>query len=77
MRKPGSTRRGFVRYNVGGPNAHHVTVYAYLPFFDPQHLFENNHVSQQDHGWHLIIDPADQAAVEYVVKVLESAQDRD
>ena len=48
-----------------------------LPFFDSNHLFEHHQVSLHDHGWHMTIDPADYASVEYAVKVLESAWGRD
>ena len=29
IRKPGGTRRGFVRYNVAGSNADRFTIYAF------------------------------------------------
>lgn len=75
LRKPGGSRVGFVRYNVAGSNAGCFTVYAYYPFHDPKHLFQNNSSTQSKVEWHLIIDPSDWDAVAYAVRVLESSYD--
>ena len=77
LRPPSKSKRrvGFVRYNVAGPNAGRFAVYAYCPFDDPRGKFQNLHKGQDDTGWRIFIDPADQATVQYAVKVLESAWD--
>ena len=66
---------GFVRYNVAGCNARRFAVYAYYPFVDDKVKFQNCQEGQRNDGWHIFIDPVDQATVQYAVKVLESAWD--
>ena len=75
LQKPGSTRIGFVRFNIGGKDRGNYRVYVYEPFSDPRGMFENNHASPA-RGWTCVVDPGDESDVRYVVSVLESSYDQ-
>jgi YgiT-type zinc finger domain-containing protein len=75
LQKPGSTRIGFVRFNIGGKDRGKYRVYAYEPFADPQGRFENDHASPR-RGWTCVVDPSDESKIRYVVAVLESSYDQ-
>ena len=73
--KPGSTRIGHIRYNIGGTDAGRYRVYAYTPFSDPEKRFRNDSKSDS-RGWTYVFDPANEDAVRYAVSVLESSYDQ-
>ncbi len=75
LEKPGSTRIGYIRYNIGGQDAGRYRVYAYEPFSDPKKRFKNDHKSLR-RGWTYVFDPANEDAVRYAVSVLESSYDQ-
>ena len=75
MQKPGSTRIGFVRFNIGGKDRGKYRMYAYDPFFDPGGRFENNHANLA-RGWTCVVDPSDESDMRYVISVLESSYDQ-
>ena len=75
LQKPGSTRIGFVRFNIGGKDRGKYRVYAYEPFSDPQREFENNQANPA-RGWTGVVGPGDESKMRNVVAVLESSYDQ-
>ena len=75
LQKPGSTRIGFVRYNIGGKDKGQYRVYAYEPFSDPRGLFDNDHANLT-RGWICVVDPGNESDMRYVISVLESPYDQ-
>ena len=75
LRLPNSSYFGFVRFNVGNSqgNAGMYTVYAYRPFDDEEERFINRGACQGNAQWLYIVNPADEDAMSYSIRVLESA----
>ena len=77
LAKPGSTRIGHVRFNIGGRDAGNYRVYAYEPFSDPRGLFDNDSGGGQGRrGWTCLAGPGNEEDIRYVVDVLESSYDQ-
>lgn len=72
--KPGGTQIGHVRFNIQGKDKGRFRVYAYSPFFDPQHRFHSGSKSST-RGWTYVFGPEDQSALRYTINVLESSYD--
>ena len=75
LQKPGSTRIGYVRYNIRGKGKDRYRVYAYEPFSDPRGLFDNDHANPT-RGWTCVVDPGNESDMRYVISVLESPYDQ-
>jgi hypothetical protein len=75
LEKPGSTRIGFVRFNIGGKDKGYYRAYAYSPFSDPQSRFVSDSPSST-RGWTFVFHPHDEEDVRYAVSVLESSYDQ-
>ena len=75
LEKPGSTRIGYVRFNIRGNDSGRYRLYAYEPFNDPRGRFENDHASPR-RGWTCVVDPVDEADLRYVISVMESSYDQ-
>ena len=75
LKKSGSTRVGYVRYNIGGQNRGLYQVYVYGDFSDPQQRFVNEQASG-NRGSHCLVNPDDENAMRYAVSVLESSYDQ-
>lgn len=78
LRLPNSSYFGLVRFNVRNNqgNAGMYTVYAYWPFDDAEERFINKGANQGNAQWHYIVNPGDEDALGYAVRVLKSACDR-
>ncbi len=75
LEKPGSTRIGHIRYNIGGTDAGRYRVYAYKPFSDPEKRFKN-YSESPTRGWTYVFNPANEEAMRYAISVLESSYDQ-
>ena len=75
LQKPGSTRIGHVRYNIGGQDRDRYRIYAYEPFSDPRHRFANNSANSR-RGWNCLVNPDNDDDMGYVISVLESSYDQ-
>ena len=75
LQKPGSTRIGHVRYNVGGRDRGRYRVYAYEPFADPRQRFANNSANSR-RGWTCLVNPDNDDDIGYIISVLESSYDQ-
>ena len=75
LQKPGSTRIGYVRFNIGGKDKGRYRVYAYEPFSDPRRRFDNDHANPA-RGWTCVVDPSNDSDIRYVISVLESSYDQ-
>ena len=78
LRLPGRSYFGYVRFNVRNSqgNAGMYTIYAYWPFDDEENRFINKGANQGNLQWLYIINPADEDAVAYAIRVLKSASDK-
>ena len=77
LAKPGSTRIGYVRFNIGGRDAGNYRVYTYEPFSDPRGRFRNDSGGGQGRrGWTCLVGPNNEEDIRYVVNVLESSYDQ-
>ena len=77
LEKPGATRIGYIRFNVGGETPGKYRIYVYEPFNDPRGMFDNESTGNgRGRGWTCVAGPGDEDAIRYVISVLESSYDQ-